>query len=183
MSESGVTRVQPSERCAFYTYPTETGEYLRWRRFSCCQRRCCCKQNSTKNDENLHIIYSSLCRLYYYYDIISITSFAVENCKGVQSVVCTRSHPRPRPLPSPNHAPLVLQALLVTAAVPMRYGMWGSAGQEASRPVGCSTQAFLVWLGGGGLFCCGFLRLYRHHKILVRHSARMWPITVQVRPC
>lgn len=76
--------------------------------------------------------------------------------------------------PSTSHSFHDDQTILATAAVSVRYGMWGDI-------VGCSTVACLAWLCLGGLFSCGLLRVYRYHDVLVRHNGIMFPVTVQAR--
>lgn len=69
-----------------------------------------------------------------------------------------------------------MQTIVATLGVSLRYGMWGTDGQE----VGCTAMACLLWLGLGGLFSTAFLRVYRNHDVLVKHSGVMWPIVSQV---
>lgn len=58
----------------------------------------------------------------------------------------------------------------------MRYGMWGTDAEE----VGCTAVACFFWLGLGALFSTAFLRVYRYHDVLVKHSGVMWPVVFQV---
>ncbi|CAN0044529.1 unnamed protein product, partial [Scytosiphon promiscuus] len=67
-----------------------------------------------------------------------------------------------------------IATILATAAVSVRYGMWGDI-------VGCYTAACLAWVCVGGLFSCGLLRVYRYHDVLVRHSGVMLSSTLQAR--
>lgn len=69
-----------------------------------------------------------------------------------------------------------VQAIMATFGVSLRYGMWGTDGQE----VGCTAVAWFVWLGLGALFSTAFLRVYRYHDVLVRENGVMWPIVAQV---
>lgn len=68
------------------------------------------------------------------------------------------------------------QAIAATFGVSSRYGLWGADGQE----LGCTAVACLVWLGLGALFSAAFLRVYRYHDVMVKHSGVMWPIVSQV---
>lgn len=68
---------------------------------------------------------------------------------------------------------------MVNLAVAKRYGIWGSLMEDAEPPVGCTTEAWLLWAGIGGLVACVFLRVYRCHSVLVRQDGFMWPSLLQ----
>lgn len=79
-------------------------------------------------------------------------------------------------LPVPSISMLPTQATVATLGVSVRYGLWGEAGED----MGCTAVACLVWLGLGALFSTAFVRVYRYHNVLVKHSGDMWPVVSQV---
>lgn len=70
--------------------------------------------------------------------------------------------------------------MLVNLAVALRYGWWGILTAESEPAIGCNTEAWLLWLGAGGLFACAFLRVYRSHSVVIRQNAVMWPVLLQL---
>lgn len=47
-------------------------------------------------------------------------------------------------------------------------------------PIGCNEEAWLLWSGVGLFFACSFLRVYRHHNVLVLNDGFMCPVLLQL---
>lgn len=75
---------------------------------------------------------------------------------------------------------LGFQGIVTNLAVALRYGWWGTLTAKPDHPISCSGEAWLLWLSGGAFFACAFLRVYRNHKVLVRHNSAMWPVPLQL---
>ncbi len=95
------------------------------------------------------------------------------------SANATVEHILSRPPESCWPFPRVLQGILVNLAVAKRYGVLGSLTEDEEPPVGCTTEAWLLWVGIGGLVACVFLRVYRCHSVLVLQDGFMWPVLLQ----
>lgn len=76
--------------------------------------------------------------------------------------------------------PLRFQGIVTNLAVALRYGWLGLLSAKPDPPISCTGDAWLLWSGTGALLAFAFLRVYRSHKVLIRHNSVMWPVSLQL---